>query len=184
MGVAYNEKARIRDIVGGILAIAVVVGLFIIAAFISTQSFARFHDDNGLQPLNEVMRDVTHEESRISYRNDISTQIFNEDDLYDGWGKAAIQECLMNNFFKADVGQIIVEALWDNEAAQSRGLFIRKHKLRTWFKPYIDDKKYKLKSVYAVGRFCVRFSTDITDEDEAVLMQRFEKSVREPAEKI
>ena len=179
-----EDRIKPGEVIGGILAIAVVVCLAVIAGFVSMKSFDRFHDNTGLQPLNEVMRDVAHEESRISYRDNIYTRVFNEDDLYEGWGKVAIQECVMHNYFKADVGQIIVEALWSDEAAQSRGVFIKKHKLRTWFEPYVDDKIYKLKSVYAVGRFCVRFSTDITDEDETAIMERFNKSTGQEVKQI
>lgn len=154
-----------RDIIlGAIVAICITFGLFSIAK-ISLDGTMSAIRKNHLQPLKEVTNFVTENEPRLTTRDIERVIILNEDDIYDGWGKVAVRTILINNYFKEDIGQITIEALWSEEASESRSKFIKDHPRKKWFEPWIDDKQYELKTVHTAGRFCMRFSTEVSDED-------------------
>lgn len=170
--VEENKWSVRRDMILGILvAVCITIGLICIAK-VSLDGTRSVIGKTTLQPLKEVTDIVIKNESRFTTREEESVIILDEDDIYEGWGKAAARTILVSNYFKEDVGQITIEALWDESAAQSRCKYIQDHPKRRWFKPWIDDKEYVLKSVYALGRFCIRFTPEVSSEDEGRVIDK------------
>ena len=167
-----NKWSVRRDIILGLLvAVCIIVGLMGVAK-VSLDGNQSAIKDYHLQPLKEVTEYIIETEYRFSLRDGETVIIIDEDDTYEGWGKAAVRTIIVNNYFKDDIGQITIEALWNEEAAENRCRYIQEHPKRRWFKPWIDDKEYNLKSAYFFGRFCVRFTPEVNDEDERAVMDK------------
>lgn len=170
---------RRRDIILGIIVIVCLMLSVVGIAKVSINGTEVAIRKSDLQPLKEVTDYICKDEFRYTTRNKEYVIIIKEDDIYEGWGKAAVRSILVTNYFKEDVGQVTIEALWSNEAAESRSRFIKGHTQRKWFEPWINDKQYSLKSVYSCGRFCIRMTSEISVEDEALIMNKIREAVNE-----